>query len=126
MDEEISDNQSTSGFPAIARAAVRSHKPLVAFTTDALRQGAAMALALDYRDAGYATAQKALRVLQGQSPASIPFENFAKTTLLVSEDHARELGFTLPPALVAEAAKAASANAGADAATAPAPAREAR
>jgi ABC-type uncharacterized transport system substrate-binding protein len=119
---QISDNQSVSGFPAIARAAVRSHKPLIAFTSEALRQGAAVALAMDYHDAGFATGQMAIRVLQGQSPASIPFENFGKNTLLVSEDHAQELGFSLPPALVAQAAKAASTNATA----APAAAREAR
>jgi ABC-type uncharacterized transport system substrate-binding protein len=103
---QISDNLSVSGFPAIARAAVRGRKPLVAFTTPALEQGAAVAVAMDYHEAGKATARMALRVLAGESPAAIPFENFPRWRLMVREEHARGQGFELPAALVAEAAAA--------------------
>jgi len=107
---QISDNQGVSGFPAIVKAATRAQKLLFGFTTPALEQGASVALALDYVEGGKAAGQMAIRVLAGQAPAAIPFENFATTRLLVSEEHARALGVTLPPALVSEAAAAAIAN----------------
>lgn len=114
---QISDNQGVAGFPAIAKAAVRSGKMIFAFTTTAVEQGASVALAMEFVDAGRASGRMAIRVLAGEAPATIPLENFPKTQLLVNEEHAKVVGVTLPPALVAEA-KAATPPV---AATAPAP-----
>lgn len=100
---QISDNQGVAGFPAIVKAAVRGKKMIFAFTTAALEQGASVALAQDYFDGGRATGRMAIRVLAGEAPAGIPLENFTKTQLMVSEDHAKTTGDTLPPALVSEA-----------------------
>ncbi|MFM7143192.1 MAG: ABC transporter substrate-binding protein, partial [Alphaproteobacteria bacterium] len=66
---QLSDNQGTAGFPAIARAARRSRKPLVGFTAQTLAQGAAFALAEEYRDAGRASGRMLARVLRGEPPA---------------------------------------------------------
>lgn len=103
---QISDNQGVTGFPAIAKAAARGKKLIFAFTTPALEQGASVALAMDYVDAGRAAGRMAIRVLAGEKPATIPMENFPETQLLVSEEHAKAVGATLPPALVAEAGAA--------------------
>lgn len=101
---QISDNQSHGGFSAIARAAARVRKPIFAFTSEAVAQGASVALAVDYDSIGEATGRMVARVLRGARPAEIPFERYERARLLVSEANARAVGFALPPALVAEAA----------------------
>ena len=101
---QISDNQSSSGFPAIARAAVRSHKPLFAFNRQALEQGAAVAVAQEYLDAGKASGSILARILRGTAPGALPFLDFREDVLLVDPDHARILHFVLPPSLLAAAA----------------------
>jgi ABC-type uncharacterized transport system substrate-binding protein len=99
------DNQSASGFTAIARAAARAKKPLFSFLESGLRQGAAVGYTLDYRQAGYDAALKAAEVMRGRAPADLPFTRPSKTTLIVSEENAKALGMALPPELVARADK---------------------
>jgi putative ABC transport system substrate-binding protein len=99
------DNQTTAGFMAIAKAAQRVKKPLLAFTESSVKQGAAVGLTLDYRQAGFDAALKAAAIMRGQSPAEIPFSRPSKLSLVVSEDHARTLGMALPAELVAKADK---------------------
>jgi ABC-type uncharacterized transport system substrate-binding protein len=99
------DNQTVAGFTAIAKAAVRAKKPLFSFTESAVRQGAAVAYTLDYRQAGFDAALKAAEVMRGKPPADIPFSQPSKTTVIVSEDNARKLGFELPPELAGKADK---------------------
>jgi ABC-type uncharacterized transport system substrate-binding protein len=100
---QIPDNQTVAGFVAIVRAAVRMRKPLFAFTEAAVQQGAAVALTLDYYRAGFDAAGKAVQVLLGRAPGTIPFSRAGKVELVVSEDNARTLGLELPGELVARA-----------------------
>ena len=99
------DNQTSAGFVAIAKAAQRTQKPLLAFTESAVKQGAALAYTLDYHQAGYDAALKAAEIMRGKSPAEIPFSRPSKLSLVVSEDNARALGMALPAELVAKADK---------------------
>jgi ABC-type uncharacterized transport system substrate-binding protein len=100
---QIPDNQTVAGFMAIVRAAVRMRKPLFAFTEAAVQQGAALALTLDYYRAGVDAAGKAVQVLLGRAPGTIPFSRAMRVELVVSEDNARTLGLELPGELVARA-----------------------
>lgn len=118
---QLSDNQGTAGFPAIVRAARRSHKPLVGFTAQAVEQGAAFAIAEEYRDAGRGSGSMVAMILRGAPPSKIPFRDFEGDVLVVDEANARALGFSLPPSLLALAAADAKAHATA-AVVAPAPA----
>lgn len=97
---QIPDNQSSAGFTAISKAAVRAHKPLFSFTGSGLKQGAALAYTLDYYQAGYDAAIKAAAVMRGQSPAVIPFSRPSKVNLMVNLENARTQGFTIPEAVL--------------------------
>lgn len=100
---QILDNQSSSGFTAIARAARRARKPLISFIESGVRQGAALALTMDYHQAGYDAALKVAEIMRGKSPAAIPFSKPSRIRLVVSEDNARGLGMSLPADLVGKA-----------------------
>jgi len=119
---QLSDNQGTAGFPAIARAAKRGGKPLVGFTSQSVEQGAAFALVEEYRDAGRSSGSMVARILRGSSPARIPFHDFEDAILVVDEANARALGFDLPPSLLAAAAAEAKARASAEVDATPPPA----
>lgn len=119
---QISDNQGVLGLPAVVKAANRARKPVFAFTSVAVEQGASLAIALEYHEGGHAAAGVAARLLRGESTAAIPFENFRGTQLIVNEDAARAIGLPLPPALLDEAAKAAEAAGAAKAAHGASPA----
>ncbi len=100
---QILDNQSSSGFTAIARAARRARKPLISFIESGVRQGAALALTMDYHQAGYDAALKVADIMRGKSPAAIPFSKPSRIRLVVSEDNAQRLGMSLPADLVGKA-----------------------
>lgn len=96
---QIADNQSSGGFPAIARAGLRAGKPVVGFTGPAVEQGAAFALAVDFHQAGRDAAAKAAQVMRGTPPAAIPFSGPSRKELVISLPNARAMNLALPPAL---------------------------
>ena len=100
---QILDNQSSSGFTAIAGAAVRARKPLLSFIESGVRQGAAVGVTTSYHQAGYEAAMMVARIMRGESPAALPFARPGQVRLIVSENHARRLGMSLPPDLVQRA-----------------------
>ncbi len=100
---QIPDNQSASGFMAIAQAAFRSRVPLLCFAEAGIKQGAALAYTLDYYQAGYDAALKTVAVMRGQSPADIPFNRPSKMHLIVNQENARLQGFSISDALLKQA-----------------------
>lgn len=100
---QIDDNQSSGGFPAIARAAARARMPLFAFTRDAVLQGAALSIGLDYHEAGRLAAELVLRVLRGEDPGLIPIRGLATRNLWLSPENARKQGLKIPASLLARA-----------------------
>jgi len=99
------DNQIVTGFAAITQAATRAKKPLFTFTESGVRQGAAVAYTMDYYQAGFDAALKAVEVMRGKKPGEIPFSKTTKISLIVSEEHAKALQLPLPPELVRKADK---------------------
>ncbi len=100
---QVLDSLCASGFPAIGRAAAQAHLPAFAFQSGAVQQGAALALARDYYDAGRETAFKAAQIMRGESPARIPLSPPTKTWVLVNVQQARESGLTIPEAVLQRA-----------------------
>jgi len=100
---QILDNQSSSGFTAIARAAVRARKPLFSFIESGVRQGAAVGVTISYHQAGYEAAMMVARIMRGESPASIPFARPGQVRVIVSQENARQLGMSLPAGLIQRA-----------------------
>lgn len=99
---QISDNLSSGGFTAITRAANQARKPLFSLNSTTIPLGSPVALGRDYHEAGLETATLLLRVMNGESPAKIPFALPAKVVRKASLPNARANGLALPPAFLEE------------------------
>ena len=100
---QIPGNLTAAAFGGIAQAARRARIPVFAFQQVQAHEGAAVALARDYYDAGREAALMAARVMRGENPGSIPFYPFAKTKLLINTGAAQAAGLTIPPELLSQA-----------------------
>lgn len=102
---QISDNATGSALGAIATAAAKSNIPLFGFISTALKDGAALVVARDYRECGEIAARLSLRIMQGESPARIPFMPLGRSSLIISKGNSAKYGLQLPPALLKRADK---------------------
>jgi ABC-type uncharacterized transport system substrate-binding protein len=100
---QLSDNLTGSTFASIAQAAKKTRIPLVGFAPANARIGAFMTLSMDFYDNGHASAHLAMRVLNGEDPAKIPFEPVLKTRFTLNLATAAQLGITIPEKLVKSA-----------------------
>ncbi len=101
---QISDNTNNVGFVGIVNAARREKIPLFAFVSGhVLKGGAAVAVARDYEQSGRDAAQMALRIMQGEDPAKIPFNVVNKTLIIVNKANADLCGLTVPQSLLERA-----------------------
>jgi len=102
---QISDNLSSAGFTAIAKAARQAKKPLFSLNSTTVPMGAAVALGRDYHDAGVTTVHLLERVIAGESTKDIPFTLPPKCKLTVSPTNARAVGMEIPDGLLKQATK---------------------
>jgi ABC-type uncharacterized transport system substrate-binding protein len=109
---QIPGNLTASAFGSLSEAARRAGIPIFAFQKSQALGGAMVVVARDYHDSGRAAAALAARVIRGENPTNIPLQDFGETNLVVNLDAARELGITLPPALVRSAAETIGGSAG--------------
>jgi ABC-type uncharacterized transport system substrate-binding protein len=100
---QVIDNLSAAGFPTIARAGAQARLPVFACQGGAVKEGAMLALARDYYDAGRETALKAAQVMRGESPARIPFSPPTKLEMLVNLKNAGESRLVIPEVLLRQA-----------------------
>ncbi|MBN2505224.1 MAG: ABC transporter substrate-binding protein [Verrucomicrobia bacterium] len=100
---QIIDNLSVAGFPIIARATEQARLPLFSCHGAGVKQGAAVALARDYYDAGRETAFKVAALIRGESPARIPFSPPRKVQTLVNARNAQAVRITIPDELLRQA-----------------------
>ncbi len=101
---QISDNLCDAAFSGISRTAHNEKIPLFAFVTSlAAKQGAAVAVARDYRQGGRDLAALTQSFLKGAAIKDIPFAYIQKTLLTVNVKNAELCGLTLPPGLLARA-----------------------
>ena len=100
---QLPGNLTAAAFPSIADVARRSRTPMFVYQTSQVRAGATLALARDYHESGNAAGRVAARVMRGESPANIPFVGFAGTKLVVNAAAARELGVSIPTAIIDKA-----------------------
>jgi ABC-type uncharacterized transport system substrate-binding protein len=111
---QLPGNLTASAFPTIAEAARRARLPLFGFQTSAAEAGAHLVVARDYRDAGAAAALLAVRIMRGESPASIPFEPARETRLVANVEAARVIGLRIPASILARAHRVIDARPAAD------------
>ncbi len=94
---QVVGNIFMSSFAPISKACLNARVPLFAFDTSvATDGGAAVTVARDYEDGGQEMGRLAVRVLGGESPASIPFETIGRTVVTINEANVRRYGLTVP------------------------------
>jgi ABC-type uncharacterized transport system substrate-binding protein len=96
-------NLTTSSFVSLSRAADSMHTPLFSGLSGDLDNGAAVVMARDYHEAGLRAAALAVRIMNGESPADIPFQPLDTAVLQLNLDAARAQDLEVPPALLARA-----------------------
>lgn len=97
------DNAVVSAYEALHKAALEAKIPVIAADRDTVQRGALAAYAVNQYDIGVATGKSAARVLRGEKAGSIPTQEVSKMELSVNTKTAKELGLTVPAALLKEA-----------------------
>ena len=100
---QVAGNLTVTGFTSIARAARGGGLPSFGFMTSGAEQGAVAVVARDYYDGGVEAAQLAVRIMRGESPASIPLQLLRKNKIIVNLAAARAIGLTIPESIVRKA-----------------------
>ena len=100
---QVAGNLTVTGFTSIARAAREAKLPAFGFMSSQAEQGAVGVVARDYYDGGIEAAQLAVRVMRGESPASIPIQPLSKNKLIINLAGARAVGLTIPASILKKA-----------------------
>ncbi len=93
------DNTALQGFTAIGKAARDAKLPLIINDPEFTGKGAAVAVGLGWYESGLAAGKIAGRVLHGEKPAAIPFEEVAVQQLVINDDAVARLNLRVPPAM---------------------------
>jgi ABC-type uncharacterized transport system substrate-binding protein len=102
---QVVDNLTRPGFALIARKAAENNLPVFVFDSDQMKEGATLGLTRDYYDAGLEAAEKAVRIMNGENPADIPFSNTKSEKLLYNPELAAKYKLQLPQEFIAKATK---------------------
>jgi len=94
------DNTALQGFDAIVRAARDAKLPLIINDPEFVQRGALVAVGIGWYETGKAASKVLARVLHGESPRAIPFENVAVKKLVLNQEVAKTLGITFPSDMV--------------------------
>jgi putative ABC transport system substrate-binding protein len=99
----INDAMVTSQAQFIIDIARVKRLPTMFFEYDLVRQGALAAYGTSYYEAGRLSAKYVQRVLTGTSPQNLPVELLSAVKLVVNLKTAREIGVTIPQAVLLRA-----------------------
>lgn len=99
------DKTAAQALAAIGLTATKARLPLMANATEQVALGALIAAGPSWKQVGEKAAQKAARVLRGENPKDIPFENFVGATVVLNHDLAKQNGIVFPPEVAARDGK---------------------
>ena len=99
----VTDNVVFSALDSIIKAADARKIPVIISDAERLGDGALAACGYDYAQSGMQAARLVDRIVQGESPARIPFERYQKLTIGLNSAVANKLGITLPQSLLSKA-----------------------
>jgi ABC-type uncharacterized transport system substrate-binding protein len=94
------DNTALQGFDAIAKATTAAKLPLFINDPEFTSRGALACVGVGWYPAGKAGGVLAARLLQGEQPAAIPFQEVAEQKVVLNEQVAKSLGIIFPPEVV--------------------------
>jgi putative tryptophan/tyrosine transport system substrate-binding protein len=90
------DNTAINGYEGAVKAAQEAHLPLFTDECSAIQRGGLACLGVTIHAAAFASGKLAGRVLQGESPKNLPFEEVAVEETFISRSNAARLGITIP------------------------------
>lgn len=99
----IDDLHGTRVLPELVAHVERARIPTIYISRDLVRQGALMSFTPDVAEGRKSAAEIAVRILRGDSPATIPVHQTARYYLAINRKTARAMGLEVPPALLARA-----------------------
>lgn len=99
---EVGDNTANQGLEAIIKAGTDAGIPVVNSDADSSIRGALVGVGISFYESGYAAGDLAARVLLGESPAKIPFEELAVVHLAANFEAAKKLNRTFPDEFLAK------------------------
>lgn len=91
------DNTALQSFDGIVKATNAAKLPLIINDPEFTSRGALACVGIGWYPAGTAGGIVAARVLKGEDPAGIPFQEVVEKKLLLNHDVASRLGITFPP-----------------------------
>lgn len=94
------DNTALQSFDAIVKATRSAKLPLVINDPEFTSRGAVACVGLGWYPAGHAGGVLAARVLRGENPGDIPFQEVAEQKLILNQQAASALGIVFPPDMV--------------------------
>jgi putative tryptophan/tyrosine transport system substrate-binding protein len=94
------DNTALQSFDGIAKAAKNAHRPLIINDPEFTSRGVVACVGLGWYPAGKAAGVLAARVLRGENPAGIPFQEVAEQKLVLNHQMASSLGIVFPQDLL--------------------------
>ena len=97
------DNTVYSALESVVKAARSKNLPIFMSDVDRLKDGPIAALGHEYTHSGIQAAHIVDRILKGEDPAAIPFEQYRVVTFGINMVEARRLGIAIPDELLAEA-----------------------
>ena len=99
----INDAMVTSQAQVIIDIARAKRLPTMFFEYDLVKRGALAAYGTSYYEAGRLSAKYVQRVFTGTAPQSLPVESLSSVKLVVNLKTAREIGLTIPQAVLLRA-----------------------
>jgi putative tryptophan/tyrosine transport system substrate-binding protein len=97
------DNTALQSFDAIVKTTTDAKLPLIINDPEFTDRGALACVGLGWYPAGKAGGMLAARLLRGEDPSTIPFQEVAEKKLVLNDKAAARLGITFPADLRAEA-----------------------
>ena len=100
------DNTALQSFDGIVKATRNAKLPLIINDPEFTARGAVACVGLGWHPAGKAGGVLAARVLRGEDPRNLPFEEVAMQKLVLNQEAASTLGIVFPPDVLKAAAQA--------------------
>ena len=97
---EIGDNTVIQGLEGMIKAGNSAGVPVVNADNMAVNRGSVVGVGISFYESGYASGELAARVLLGENPKDIPFEELAEVSLSANLTAARQLNVKLPAQLL--------------------------
>ncbi|MBD7996452.1 ABC transporter substrate-binding protein [Arthrobacter sp. Sa2CUA1] len=94
------DSHVVSAIDSVVEAAETQQVPLVVGDSATVKAGGAATYGLDYEQLGYQTALMAIKILEGEDPATMPVEKQTESLLVVNKGAAERMGVTVPQELL--------------------------